>query len=105
MNRGRLRSTEVDQGRDGVWAFFLYIYIYIYMYIIKKSNVWAISRRPEACRSSGSHQIVDLCMLYPVEVVAGLSYGKNIDLLAEEGSKFEDCSREHLFEISMFSAR
>ena len=44
------RSTEVDRGRD---------------------SVWAISRRPEACRSSESHQIVDLFMLYPVEVVAG----------------------------------
>ena len=46
------RSTEVDRGRD---------------------SVWAISRRPEACRSSESHQNVDLFMLYPVEVVAGLS--------------------------------
>ena len=46
------RSTEVDRGRD---------------------SVWAISRRPEACRSSESHQIVDVFVLYPVEVVAGLS--------------------------------
>ena len=54
------RSTEVDRGRD---------------------SVWAISRRPEACRSSESHQIVDLFMLYPAEVVAGLSSGKIMDML------------------------
>ena len=78
------RSTEVDRGRD---------------------SVWAISRRPEACRSSESHQIADLFMLYPVEVVAGLSSRKNIELLAEEGSKVDEFSREHRFEISKFSAR
>ena len=54
------RSTEVDRGRD---------------------SVWNISRRPEACRSSESHQIVYLFMLYPVEVVAGLSSGKNMDFV------------------------
>ena len=50
--RFELRSTEVDRGRD---------------------SIWAISRRPEACRSSESHQNGDLLMLYPVEVVAGPS--------------------------------
>ena len=64
LTRGRLRSTEVDRGRD---------------------SVWAISRRPEACRSSESHQIADFFMLHPVEVVAGLSSGKNMDFFAEEG--------------------
>ena len=62
------RSTEVDRGRD---------------------SVLAISRRPEACRSSESHQIVDLFMLYPVEVVAGLSSRKIMEFLAEEGSTFD----------------
>ena len=69
LSRGRLRSTQIDQGRD---------------------SVWAISRRPEACRSSGSHKIADLFMLYPVEAVAGLSSRKVMDFLAEDGSKFED---------------
>ena len=69
FSRGRLRSTEVDRGRD---------------------SVWAISRRPEACRSSESHQIADLFMLDPVEVVAGLSSGILMDFLAEDGSKFDD---------------
>ena len=49
------RSTEVDRGQD---------------------SVWAISRRPEACRSSESHQHAGYFMLYPVEVVAGLSSRK-----------------------------
>ena len=53
--RFELRSTEVDRGRD---------------------SVWAISRRPEACRSSESHQHAGAFMLYIVEVVAGPSSGK-----------------------------
>ena len=38
------RSTEVDRGRD---------------------SVWAISRRPEACRSSESHQNADFSCSIP----------------------------------------
>ena len=73
------RSTEVDRGRD---------------------SVWAISRRPEACRSSESHQNADLLMLYPVEVVAWLSSGKIMAFLGL--TRFNICrffkdesSREH----------
>ena len=49
------RSTKVDRGRD---------------------SVWAIPRRPEACRSSESHPNAGCLMLYPVEAVAGLSSRK-----------------------------
>ena len=40
----------------------------------------AIELEPKWLRSSESHQIVDLFMLYRVEVVAGLSSGKMTDL-------------------------
>ena len=63
------RSTEVDRGQD---------------------SVWAISQRPEACRSSESHQHAGFFMLYLVEVVAGLSSGKIMDCLVEEGSNVDD---------------
>ena len=56
----------------------------------EKISAWAISRRPEACISSESNQIVDLFMLYPMEVVAGLGSGKKMEFLAEEGSNFDD---------------
>ena len=69
LNRGRLRSIEVDRGRD---------------------SVWAISRRPEVCRSSESHQHVDVFMLRPVVWIGGPSSGKIMDLLVEEGSNVED---------------
>ena len=55
------RSTEVDRGRD---------------------SIRVISRRPEACKSSESHQNAVFFMLYPVEVVAGLSSGTNMDYWA-----------------------
>ena len=42
-------------------------------------------------------------MLYPVEVVAGLSSVKNIDFLAEEGSKFDDFfPRTSVWDIDVF---
>ena len=69
LTQGRRRSTEVDLGRD---------------------SVWAISRRPEACRSSESHRVAGVFMIYPVEVVLGLSSGTNRDFLAEEGSNVDD---------------
>ena len=78
------RSTEVDRGRD---------------------SVWAISRRPEACRSSESHQNAGFFMLYPVEVVAGLSSGIIMNVLAEEGSTFEDFVQETSLEISIVPAQ
>ena len=43
----------------------------------------ALHCRIPPCRSSESHQIVDLFMPYPVEVVARLSSGKNMDLFAK----------------------
>ena len=55
-----------------------------------RDSVWAISRCPEACGSSESHQNADLFMLYPVVWIGGPSSGKNMDCLAEEGSNFED---------------
>ena len=61
LSRGRLGSIEVDRGRE---------------------SVWAISRRPEACRSSEPHQHAGFVMLYPVEVLAGLSSGKFMDFWA-----------------------
>ena len=63
------RSTEVDRGRD---------------------SVRAISRRPEACRSSESHQHADCSMLHPVVWIGGPSSRNVMDVFAEEGSTFED---------------
>ena len=57
VDQGRSRSIEVDRGRE---------------------SVWAISRRPEACRSSESHQHADLLMLYPVVWIGGPSSKNNI---------------------------
>ena len=55
LSRGRLRSTQVDRGRD---------------------SVWAMSRRPEACRSSESRQNEALLVLYPVVFIAAPSSRK-----------------------------
>ena len=56
VDRGRSRSSEVDRGRD---------------------SVRAIPRRPEACKSSESHQHAGLFMHYLVVWIGGPSSGKN----------------------------
>ena len=52
-------------------------------------SIWAISRRPEACRSSESHQNADVLILYLVELLAGPSYGNSIDLGLDKDQRLQ----------------
>ena len=71
------RLIEVDRGRD---------------------SVWAISRHPEACRSSESHQHAGFLCFIQWYGSGGLA-PENIFLGAEEGSMFADFFQKTLFEI------
>ena len=59
--------------------------------------------RPDGYGSSNVAQNVSLLMLHRSIWVAGADFIKNMDLLAEEGSNFDEFSSEKSAEISIFS--